>query len=386
MSPIVEAEIFKIRYNLGGYKLSYGVIDEVFPVLLKLTDRDGTVGWGEANPQQPFTEESADDVVEVLRNELLPAILGQANPDPERIDALLDDIRPEKHLIAKGAISIALLDIKGRKLGVPVADLLGPVIRRSLEVSHPLNNGTADDDIAVIDAKLPEGYIDFMLKMGSPTSEISAEIARVATLEKRYGSKVRFKADANTGWTREQAAEFLAGVDDSMLAFVEEPIAKGDIEGMAELQKNTKQLISADESLTGMASAVKIIEMKAAKVFSIKISKNGGPLRAQALAKLADRNGILCYANSMPEGGITQAASLHLAATTPNLIKIGHSFRSVLRLKGDVTNFASFIRDGVVHLPAGPGLGIEVDEDSVRQSALASHILSSGRLAEQVVP
>lgn len=372
MSPIVKAEVFKLQYNLGGYKLSYGVLNEVFPILVKLTDQDGTVGWGEANPQQPFTEESADDVLAVLRDELLPVVLKDERPDPSHIDTVLDQIRPEKHLLAKGAITIALMDIEGKRRDLPVARLLGTVVHTSLQVSHPLNNGTADDDIAIVDRKLEEGYIDFMLKMGSPSSTIAAEIERVAILDKRYGTSVRFKADANTGWSRDQATDFLAGVDDSLLAFVEEPIAKGDIEGMAALQQRTKLLISADESLTGMASARKIIEMKAARVFSIKITKNGGPLRAQALAKLADENGIRCYANSMAEGGITQAASLHLAATTPNLIDIGHSFRSVLRLTGDVTNFASFIRAGQVHLPTGPGLGVDVDEAAVRRSCLSS--------------
>jgi L-alanine-DL-glutamate epimerase-like enolase superfamily enzyme len=375
MSPIVKAEIFKLRYDLGGYKLSYGTLTDVFPVLLKLTDCDGHVGWGEANPQQPFTDEGADEIIDVLKDELLPAVLREASAEPARIDELLDQVRPDRHLLAKGAVSIALLDIKGKRLGQPVATLLGDVIRDTIEVSHPLNNGTAEDDIAVIDAKMKEGYIDFMLKMGAPSASIADEIRRVAILDERYGDTVRFKADANTGWTRAQAAEFLAGVENSRLAFVEEPIAKGDIEGMAELQKNTRLLISADESLTGMASAQKIIERRAAKVFSIKITKNGGPLRAQALAKLANDNGILCYANSMGEGGITQAASLHLAATTPNLLNIGHSFRSVLRLTGDVTNFASFIRGGIVHLPTRPGLGIEVDEEEVRRVALASHAL-----------
>ncbi|MFV3131246.1 enolase C-terminal domain-like protein [Niveispirillum sp. KHB5.9] len=373
MPRIIKADIFKHRYDLGGYKLSYGTLTDVFPVLLKLTGSDGNVGWGEANPQQPFTEESADDVIRVLKDELLPIVLGEEDPEPAHIDELLDQVQPEKHLLAKGAVSIALLDIKGRRLGTPVANLLGKVIRQSLPVSHPLNNGTAEDDIAVIDAKLKEGYIDFMLKMGSPSAAIPDEIKRVAILDERYGKSVRFKADANTGWTREQAAEFLAGVKDSLLFFVEEPIAKGDIEGMAALQRSTPLLISADESLTGMASAKRIIEQGAAKVFSIKITKNGGPLRAQALANLAKENGILCYANSMGEGGITQAASLHLAATTSNLLDIGHSFRSVLRLTGDVTNFASFIRHGMVYLPDGPGLGIEVDEDKTRQNALASY-------------
>ncbi|RVT93524.1 enolase C-terminal domain-like protein [Sphingomonas crocodyli] len=376
MPRIITADVFKLRYDLGGYKLSYGPLTDMFPVLLKLTDSDGNVGWGEANPQQPFTEEDADEVIQVLKDELLPILLAEQDCEPAEIDGLLDKVRPEKHLLAKGAVSIALLDIKGKRLGVPVANLLGQVIRTSLPVSHPLNNGTAEDDIAVVDAKLKEGYVDFMLKMGAPSSTIADEIKRVAILDERYGKSVRFKADANTGWTREQAAEFLAGVENSLLAFVEEPIAKGDIDGMAELQKNTSLLISADESLTGMASAKRIIEQRAAMVFSIKITKNGGPLRAQALANLAKDNGILCYANSMGEGGITQAASLHLAVTTSNLIDIGHSFRSVLRLTGDVTNFASFIKNGIVYLPEGPGLGIIVDEDKVRQNALVSHHLA----------
>lgn len=378
MRRIITAEIFKHRYDLGGYKLSYGTLNDVYPVLLKLTDSDGHIGWGEANPQQPFTEEGADDVIAVLRDELLPIVLREEDPEPAHVDRLLDRVRPEKHLLAKGAVSIALLDIKGKRLGVPVAELLGPVARRSLAVSHPLNNGTAQDDIAVIDAKREEGYIDFMLKMGSPSAAIADEIERVATLDARYGKKVRFKADANTGWTREQAAEFLAGVKDSFLVFVEEPIAKGDIEGMAELQKSTSLLLSADESLTGMASAQRIIEQGAAKVFSIKITKNGGPLRAQALANLAKEHGLSCYANSMGEGGITQAASLHLAATTTNLLDIGHSFRSVLRLTGDVTSFHECIKGGRVFLPEAPGLGIQVKEDELRRNALETHQLTDG--------
>lgn len=375
MPKITTAEIFKLRYDLGGYKLSYGSLTDMYPVLLKLVDEDGNVGWGEANPQQPFTEENADDVIEMLRNELLPIVLREQSVEPLYIDGLLDPIRPEKHLLAKGAISIALLDIQGKRQGVPVAELLGKVLRRTIQVSHPLNNGTAEDDIAVIDRKLSEGYIDFMLKMGSPSSSVPDEIKRVKTLEARYGNAVRFKADANTGWSREQAAEFLAGVRHSNLAFVEEPVSKGDLEGMAQLQRGTQLLLSADESLTGMASAKEIVERKAARVFSIKITKNGGPLRAQRLAKFADENGLACYANSMGEGGITQAASLHLAVTTPNLLDIGHSFRSVLRLTGDVTNFASYIRQGVVHLPKEPGLGIEVNENEVRHAAIVAHAM-----------
>jgi muconate cycloisomerase len=194
----------------------------------------------------------------------------------------------------------------------------------------------------------------------------------VAALEKRYQGTVKFKADANAGWTPGQAKEFLEGVKDSRLSFIEQPIAKNDIDGLAKLTGGTKLLISVDESLTGMGRAQQIVAKKAATVFSIKSSKNGGPLRSKALCELAASHGIQCYFNSMVEGGITQSASLHLAVTRPNLLPIGHAFFSTRRLEGDVTNFASFVRDGVVHLPKGDGLGIEVDEAKVRHGASAS--------------
>jgi muconate cycloisomerase len=374
MSSIVQAEIFQIPYRLQAYKLSYGTINEVTAVLLKLTDRDGHIGWGEANAQRPFTYESPDEVSQVLRDDLLPIVLSAESTEPTLIDELLDKIRPGTHFMAKGAVSMALLDLQGRRLNTPVASLLGGALRRSLQVSHPLNNGSADDDIAVIDEKIQQGYVDFMLKMG--TSPIPDEIARVMTLEERYGDRVRFKADPNAGWTREQSIAFLAGVKQSRLAFVEQPVSKNDIDGMAELTCNTKLLISADESLTGMDSAKEIVSKRAATVFSIKSSKNGGPLRAKALSELAREHGIDCYFNSMLEGGITQAASLHHAVTTPNILKIGHSFRSTLRIDGDVTNFASYVRDGIVYLPEGAGLGIDVDEDKVRRTASASYVSS----------
>ena len=380
MTPVVKAEIFKLRYTLSGYKLSYGIITEVFPILLRLQDRDGVVGWGEANPQQPFTDENADDVIRVLQSDLLPIVDSTEDPLPAAIDDLLDEIDPGKNLLAKGAVTIALLDIQAKRAAVPVAKLLGKPLRTSLQVSHPLNNGSVEDDIAVIDAKMKEGYVDYMLKMG--TSPIPQEIERVKALEKRYGDRVRFKADANTGWSRDQAREFLAGVAGCRLAYVEQPVDKHDSEGMeqlAEIARASGQVLSADESLTSTASAMELIQRRAAGVFSIKITKNGGPLRAKRLIDLAKENGISIYANSMLEGGITQAASLHLAVTTENLLDIGHSFRSVLRLEGDCTNFASFIQGGIVHLPDGAGLGIAVNEEQVRREALEVYVVEGRR-------
>lgn len=375
MARIIAAELFEIEttfakpYNLAKV---YGTLTTTRAVLLKLTDAEGMIGWGEANPMHPFTAESPHEAGLVLRDSLLPAVLRESCPEPGRIDLLLDTLQAD-HLCAKGAVSMALLDLLGKRLRVPVATLLGGAVRVSLPVLWPLGTGSAEDDVRVIDEKASQGFSSFMMKMGA--APVGDEIARVTALEARYGHRFKFIADANQGWTRDEGREFLAGVSGSSLAFVEQPLVKDDLDGMAELAKASTMPISADESLTGLSEAARLATLKAADVFSIKSSKNGGPLRAQRIATLAQAFGIRCYMNSMLEFGITQAASLQHAVTVTNLIDVGHAFMSTLRLAEDPTDFASFVVNGVVHLPNGPGLGVQVDEPHVRRLAVASHRL-----------
>lgn len=375
MVPVIAAEVFEIEAGLvTPYKLSSGTQATTRAVMVKLTDADGVEGWGEANPHITFTGETSADDARVLRDTLLPAVLSLASPTPGRVDAMLD-AAVAKHLSAKGAISMALLDILGKRLGAPVSTLLGGALHDRLPVLWPLSNGTADDDIPVIEEKAALGFASFMLKMG--TSPIPDEIRRVGQLEARYGDRIKLIADANQGWTLEQSREFLAGVAGSNLAFVEQPTPKDEFDGMAALAKSTGLSISADESIVSLADAARLGTLGAASVFSIKDSKNGGPLRAQKISAVAEAFGIRCYMNSMIEFGITQAASLQHAATIANLIDVGHAYMSTLRLAEDPTDFSTFVRDGIVHVPTGAGLGVQVDEAHVRRLAVDSFCLGA---------
>ncbi len=379
MAPVVAAELFEVEAAFATpYKLSkaYGTLATTRALMLKLSDADGIEGWGEANPMQPFTVESPRQAANALQEALLPAVFGAACPEPGRIDALLDTLLSD-HLCAKGAVSMALLDILGKRLGVAVATLLGGALRESLPVLWPLGSGTAEDDFPIIDERAAMGFSSFMLKMGS--APVREDVQRVAKLRMRYGDRVSLIADANQGWSRDEARQFLAGVSGSRLAFVEQPLAKDDLEGMALLAEASTLPISADESLTGIAEAARIACLGAARVFSIKSSKNGGPLRAQRIAGVAQAFGIRCYMNSMLEFGITQAASLQHAATVTNLVDAGHAFMSTLRLAQDPTDFSSFVRDGVVHLPRRAGLGVQIDEAHVRRLAVAGLRLGAPR-------
>lgn len=373
MARITAADVYEIETPfVTPYKMAEGTLTIARAVLVKLTDADGVVGWGEANPSVSFTGESSADVMRLLRDVLLPAAMALPSAGPGRVDRMLDRLLGT-NLYAKGAISTALLDILGKRLGVPVSTLLGGASHDSLPVLWPLNNGTADEDVGVIEERAAQGYKSFMMKMG--TSPIRSEIERVATIEARYGGQFKFVADANQGWSRDQAREFLNGVRGSSLVYVEQPLAGDDLDGMAALARETALPLSVDESLIGLSVAGEIARLGAAKIFSIKSSKNGGPLRAQRIAAVAEAFGIECYMNSMIEFGITQAASLHHAVTVEHLVDIGHAFMSTLRLVDDPTDFRSFVRNGTVHAISRPGLGLEVDEDHVRRLAVASYTL-----------
>ncbi|MGV9798554.1 enolase C-terminal domain-like protein [Mycobacterium sp. NPDC003449] len=374
MATIGTAEIFEIEARfLTPYKMAHGTFTSTRAVLIKLTDADGVEGWGEADPSRAWSGESTAEAVQILKESLLPHVLAAPHPHPGLIDAELDRLVP-RQLSAKGAVSMALVDILGKRLGVPAASLLGGAIRTALPVLWPLGNGTADDDIETIDDRVAQGYSTYMLKMGSAPPD--NEIHRVQRLYERYGEELTFIPDANQGWSRDQALEFIRGVEHLPLAFLEQPLEKSDLQGMALLARSTDLPLSADESVIDIEQAGSTAKSGAASVFSIKSSKNGGPLRAQRIASVAKAFGIRCYMNSMLEFGITQAASLQHAATIDGLVEVGHAFMSTLRLADDPTDFSSFVRDGVVHLPDRCGLGVVVDEAHVWRLARREELVT----------
>jgi muconate cycloisomerase len=111
--------------------------------------------------------------------------------------------------------------------------------------------------------------------------------------------------------------------------------------------------------------ARELIRDRAVDVFSLKVSKNGGLSRTKQIAHLAGAFNVDCLMNSMLEFGITQAASLQVGCTLPNLFDFGHAYGSVLRMSDDITNFDKYIDRGHVNLPTGNGLGVELDVDKL---------------------
>lgn len=358
-------KITSLRLNLiqqpfvVPYQLSrqYGTLTHTRAVVVRIVTDTGIVGLGEANPMPPFTEESPAGVIAAFGEYVWPAIRGE---DPRDINLLMArlELALKGNLTAKGAVDMALHDLAGKDAELPVHRLLGGAIRDRFKVLWPLGCGSAEDDRTTIDSKRAEGFETFMLKMGSQS--IGEEIARLKQLYAHYSDPPEFMVDANQGWSRKQAMEFIHRAADFPLVLIEQPIKAEDIAGMAQIRKAASVPVSADEGLQSIHHARDFLQQGAADVFSIKISKNGGITASRQMAELGHHFGVQCLMNSMLEFGITQGASLQLGATLPNLLETGHAYMSTLRLVGDVTDFSDNIAGGYAKLPEAPGLGVKL--------------------------
>jgi muconate cycloisomerase len=364
---ITMIELFHLSIPLmKPYKLSkvYGTIYDAQAVIAKIHTDEGIIGYGEADPMPPFTEESPAGVMAAIRDYLGPRLL---NEDPGSI-ALLGakmDWVMHGNYTAKGALDMALYDIVGKERNTPLYALFGGIYRSEIPLLWPLGSGSPEEDMQQIDEKMGEGYRTFMLKMGS--LPIAEEVKRIKAIRDHFGSDIHVIADVNQGWEVGEALEFVLALKGYRLDFIEQPVARWNVKGLRRIRERSPFPLSADESVVSVHDAVTLIQEEAVDIFSIKVSKNGGLSKARKIAVLAEASGIKCLINSMLEFGVSQAAALHFGCTTPNLLDCGHCYMSTLRMSDDVTDFSSQVKDATARPPEGGGLGISVDSEKIER-------------------
>ncbi len=364
---IDKIELFHISIPFAEpYKLSkaYGTLYNAEAVIMKLHTVEGIVGLGEADPLNPFSDDTPATVMAVTRDQLAPHLLGQ---DPTHISAIETnlDMKVRGHLMARGAVNMALFDVVGKANGIPAYMLLGGLHRLKLPLLAPIGSGTPDEDEVSIQQLIKDGYRTVMIKMGA--LPIADEIKRMTSAKARFGDQMRIIIDANQGWTVAETLEFIDGIRGSRPDLLEQPIEHDDVDGLKRIRNRAPCPLSADESVASIREATTLIREQAVDVFSIKVSKNGGLSKAKKIAELAHAFGLKVLMNSMFDFGITQAASLQLGCALPNLLDIGHAYMSVLRMSDDITDFDQNISGGIATIPTGPGLGVMLDEDKLKK-------------------
>jgi muconate cycloisomerase len=338
---------------------------EAQPLLLvTLTTRDGVTGTGEGVvPGGPWWGgESVETMQVVIERYLVPLLLGRRADDIAGIQQAMDDV-VANNLYAKAAVEVALHDAWARSLGVPVHTLLGGLARTSVPVTWALGTEPAAEVVDEARGKLDAGlHRSFKLKMGA--QEPADDVARVVEVARELAGGASVRVDLNARWDLLTSLRWLPRLAEAGVDLVEQPVPGAQVEWLAEINTALPIPVMADESLRTPADALRLARMRAADVFSLKTTKSGGLRATRAIAEIAAAAGIPCHGGTSIEGPIGTAASLHLACAAPG-VTWGSELFGPLLMREELLTEPLRYADGELHLPQGPGLGVELDPAAV---------------------
>jgi L-Ala-D/L-Glu epimerase / N-acetyl-D-glutamate racemase len=290
-----------------------------------------------------------------------PALVGLRAFDINRAHQLMDAAVKFSRAAnpAKAAVDMALYDIMGKALDTPVYDLLGGRVRESVPLSMSVMMATPDQMIEQAKGFVGRGFRGVKVKIGLDPVH---DVAVVASMRKALGDTVTIRVDANMGWRSvREAMTVIEAIAPYRIHSVEQPLPPDRLADLAWLRNASPIAIMVDESVWGPDDAQRVIEARAADIINVYVSEAGGLRNAARIFAMAEMAGIQCTIGSMPELGIGTAAQMHLAVAMPELL--GPSdVCGVLYNAENLIMESLPIGDGVAGVPAGPGLGVTLDE------------------------
>jgi L-alanine-DL-glutamate epimerase-like enolase superfamily enzyme len=292
-------------------------------LLVQIHTDDGLVGVGEApGPTLPTIRTIIDE-------ELGQFLVGQ---DPLRVEWLVHRMEEFTRnwsrigAYAIAGVEMALLDLKGKALGVAVAELLGGFCRDRVAVVGYLFIDSPEANAQKAGAFVDAGYTELKLKVGR---DFEQDHDTIAAIRDRVGSDVKIRIDANMIWSVPAAIKWIRGLEQFDLQYVEQPVPD------------------------------------ACDVFVVYPSEAGGLRRAHQIGALAEAAGKWCAIGSWAELGVATAGNVHVVASSSNYPFASDTHYPLQEF--DVLTQPFEMTDGLVEVPRSPGLGVELDPDSVQR-------------------
>jgi L-alanine-DL-glutamate epimerase-like enolase superfamily enzyme len=294
-------------------------------LIVQLEFDNGISGYGESIPVRYITGEDNSTVVHVIQDCFSPLLFLHEISTQDHIESLLDELESEclkkgifHYNSALGAIDIALLDALGKYQGLPLANLLGPIVREkaSYSISVPF---LPLQKLQKLFYQLPKAKIkNIKVLVGEDKRE---NIERVRLVRSLFGNNVDIRVENNGIWKLDEATSNLERLREFHISAAEQPLVKEDIEGLRRLRKVIGTPIIVDESMCSLTDAKELIEKGACDILNIKISKCGGILRSKRIARFARSRNVPCQIGAhVGETEILRAAGQAFALTTQNLV------------------------------------------------------------------
>lgn len=336
----------------GRYTWSDGRFVEVFDnTVVEIATDSGVSGYAESCPLGPAYLPAHARGVRAGLAELAPHLIGRDPRDLKQINRIMDEALVG-HAHAKAPLDIACWDILGKSTGLPLYTLLGGRMQENVALYRAISQQSADEMAANVAGYRREGYRTFQLKVGGDSNQ---DIARIRAARAALGSEDVLVADANTGWTRYEAARVVDAVADLDVT-IEQPCSTWA--DCLSIRRRTARPFILDEVIDSVPTLIRALAEDACDAINLKISKVGGLTRARTIRDLCVESGLSMIIEDPWGSDITTAAVAHLAQSTPQEHTLAATdFNSYVTVSTAVGGPRR--KSGRMKAPARAGLGIE---------------------------
>ena len=363
------------------WRSDYGQLTHFDMTLVEVTDTEGHVGYGEAKAAVGATGACAS-IVTCIEHELAPQLEGV---DAERITAVWEQVYSGSRahyardrgrvfpvlgnrgttISALSGIDTALWDLRGKRLGVPVVDLLGGACRDSMPCYA--SGGWADKEALgdQLQSYVDHGYGGVKMRVGVMDETLDRTVDRVGEARRALGPDVDVMVDAHGTFSVPEARRFARQTEDLNLYWFEEPVTSDNKAGTAEVRRGTTTPIAAGESEFTRFDFRDLIQQGAVDVLQPDCAIVGGITEARRVAALAETYQLElaphCWGSAF-----SFMAGVHLAFSSPSAVYIEHSLGGNPLLY-DLVREAPTVTQGRIRVPERPGLGVDIDPDFVER-------------------
>jgi L-alanine-DL-glutamate epimerase-like enolase superfamily enzyme len=368
-APAIERiELFPVRYPMTGwFKFFDGARGATgrAAVIVKVTATDGTVGWGQSVPIPKWSYETLETALTALRDYYVPALLGRDPTDLDGAHAAMDQVIAPGFStgmpITRAGIDLALHDLTGKLRGQSLAEMWGRASGGPVTLSWTVNARALDEVDALVAAGRERGYRHFNIKV-APDPEFDTALARAV---RRLAPDAFLWADANGGYEPDTALAVAKHLADAGVDVLEAPLRPNRISGYRALKRQGALPILMDEGVVSPVDLEEFHRLEMLDGVAAKPARCGGLVSNRRQIEYCEAHGLMWLGSGLTDPDLSLSAALALYAAygldKPAALN-GPQF-----LTADVLRTPIRIEDGVAFVPRGPGLGVEVDEDELRE-------------------
>ena len=332
----LEAEVQSLRTK-HPFIIARGGKSEYRTVVVKVKDGDGLEGWGEAAGISYYGE-TPETILAALQS--YATVLPDTPFDLETAERGFEAVL-KGNPSARAALSAALHDMVGKRLGIPVWKLWGLDPKQAPKSTFTIGLDTVEKMQSKV--KEAEQYPILKIKLGTERDIQILQGLREVT-------KKELRVDANCGWTVKQAVQMLPVLEEFGVTVLEQPVDPRDLDGLAVIRRASSLPVIADESCLVASDVAKL----AGKVdgINIKLAKCGSLREALRMIHAARAHGMMVMVGCMIESSLAITAAAHV---TPLVDIVDLDGAALL---ADDPFIGATIANGQVTLPEGPGLGV----------------------------